>query len=247
MDVKTLQAVDADGLEQWLPVMKAFDPLPAGDAQALFEALAVTPPTLERDDYTFHQLVKELIEPAPELRAARVHKHRDHFTVGGCMAELSEVTTGGRSRRTIAVESTDPAAVIAAVRDLGLAARRNVSMSQGLKALLGFGAKRYAVLDVGTNSVKFHVGERAADGLVDDPRRSCRGDPSRRGSGRVAAARGRAHRSDHGRRSPAMVDEARQLGVDAIAAVGTAGLRIARQPRRIHRRRPRAHGRRGSR
>ncbi len=29
MDVKTLQAVDADGLEQWLPVMKASDPLPA--------------------------------------------------------------------------------------------------------------------------------------------------------------------------------------------------------------------------
>lgn len=226
MDVKTLQAVDADGLEQWLPVMKASDPLPARDVQALFEALAVTPPTLERDGYTFDQLMKELIEPAPELRAARVHKHRDHFTVGGCMAELSQVTTGGRSRRTLAVESTDPTAVIAAVRDLGLAKRRNVSMSQGLKALLGVGSRRFAVLDVGTNSVKFHVAERAADGgwttLVD------RAEVTRLGEGLGESGRfgdeAMARTMDA---IAAMVDEARRQRVEAIAAVGTAGLRIA--------------------
>ena len=80
------------------------------------------------------------------------------------MAELSEVRTAQGSRRTIAVESEDPARVSAAVRELGLGSRRNVNMARGLKALAGFGARRYAVIDVGTNSVKFHVGERAADG-----------------------------------------------------------------------------------
>ena len=243
MDVKTLQAVDADGLEQWLPVMKASDPLPARDVQALFEALAVTPPTLERDGYTFDQLMKELIEPAPELRAARVHKHRDHFTVGGCMAELSQVTTGGRSRRTLAVESTDPTAVIAAVRDLGLAKRRNVSMSQGLKALLGVGSRRFAVLDVGTNSVKFHVAERAADGgwttLVD------RAEVTRLGEGLGESGRfgdeAMARTMDA---IAAMVDEARRQRVEAIAAVGTAGLRIAGNRDDLIAARPGTHGRR---
>ena len=80
------------------------------------------------------------------------------------MAELSEVRTEQGARRTIAVESEDPARVIAAVRELGLSARRNVCLARGLKALVGFGAKRYAVIDVGTNSVKFHIGERQADG-----------------------------------------------------------------------------------
>ena len=36
-------------------------------------------------------------------------------------------------------------------------------MARGLKALAGFGARRFAVIDVGTNSIKFHVGERQAD------------------------------------------------------------------------------------
>ena len=34
------------------------------------------------------------------------------------------------------------------------------SFARGLKALVGFGVERYAVIDVGTNSVKFHIGER---------------------------------------------------------------------------------------
>ncbi len=226
MDVKTLQAANAEGLEQWLPAMKASDPLPARDVRTVFEALAVPVPALEREEYTFDQLIKDLIEPEPQLSAAQVHKHRDHFTLGACMAEVSEVGTGGRSRRTIAVESPDAAAVIAAVRELGLDARRNVSMPRGLKALLGFGAKRYAVLDVGTNSVKFHVGERAADGewtTVAD-----RAEVTRLGEGLEES--GRLGDEPMARTADAiagMVEEARDGGVEAIAAVGTAGLRIA--------------------
>ena len=54
--------------------------------------------------------------------------------------------------------------MIATVRRLGLDNRRNVSVARGIKALLGVGAQRYAVIDIGTNSVKLHVAERAADG-----------------------------------------------------------------------------------
>ena len=54
--------------------------------------------------------------------------------------------------------------MIAAVRRLGLDGRPNISVARGIKALLGVGAPRFAVIDVGTNSVKLHVGERRADG-----------------------------------------------------------------------------------
>jgi len=86
---------------------------------------------------------------------------------------------------------------------------------------------RYAVIDVGTNSVKFHVGEQTAGGgwraVVD------RAELTRLGEGL----------EEHGEIGPeplartvtaiaGMVEEARGLGALAIAAVGTAGLRIAR-------------------
>jgi exopolyphosphatase/guanosine-5'-triphosphate,3'-diphosphate pyrophosphatase len=53
------------------------------------------------------------------------------------MVELSEITAGGRSTRTIAVESEDPELVSATVRELGLADRANVCLARGLKTMLG--------------------------------------------------------------------------------------------------------------
>ena len=85
---------------------------------------------------------------------------------------------------------------------------------------------RYAVIDVGTNSVKFVIAERAENGswttVVD------RAEVTRLGEGL----------DDGGELRPepiertvevvaAMADEARGAGVAEIAAVGTAGLRIA--------------------
>ena len=142
------------------------------------------------------------------------------------MAELSAVRTSQGERRTIAVESEDPARVIAAVRELGLDSRRNVNMASGLKAIAGFGSQRYAVIDVGTNSVKFHVGERAADGewrtIVD------RADVTRLGEGLDEAGRLEPPAMERTIEAiAAMVDEAERDDAAAIAAVGTAGLRLA--------------------
>jgi exopolyphosphatase / guanosine-5'-triphosphate,3'-diphosphate pyrophosphatase len=86
---------------------------------------------------------------------------------------------------------------------------------------------RYAVIDVGTNSVKFNISERREDGswktVVD------RAEITRLGEGLEKS----------GEISPdaiartisaicAMVTEAQQQGVTAIAAVGTMGMRTAR-------------------
>lgn len=139
MDVKLLEAADRDGLEQWKPVMKAELPLAADGVREVFGALAVPAPSLDRDQYTVEQLAGEVVEPNPALRAVDVQKRRERFTVGGAMAELSEIGTAEGARRTIAVESEDPALVVAAVRELGLPLQPNVCMARGLKALVGFG------------------------------------------------------------------------------------------------------------
>lgn len=225
MDVKQLQAVDGDGLEQWLPVMKHAFPVPAAGVAAGLAELGVAV-ALDRAEYTVGDLVDDVVRPSGALVGVGVHKRRARYSVGGCMAELSELRTDAGSTRTIAVESEDPARVMAAVRSLGLAARANVCMARGLKALAGFGTRRYAVIDVGTNSVKLHVGERRADGTWDTV--VDRATVTRLGAGLDAT----------GSLAPApmqrtldaiaeMAGEARRAGAAAIAATGTAGLRAA--------------------
>ena len=167
------------------------------------------------------------------------------------MAEICEVRTDEGSTRSLAVESEDPARVIAAVRSLGLDTRANVCMARGLKVLTGFGLVRHAVIDVGTNSVKLHVGERRADGtwsVVID-----RAIVTRLGEGLDATGALGPEPMDRTLEAiAALADEARAAGAVAIAAVGTAGLRAAAnaaefvQRRRVSLRRPdRDHPRRG--
>ena len=220
MDVKELRAVDADGLEQWEPVLKAGFPLAASEVETVLAALGVDE-ALERREYTLEQLLGE----RPELLELEVHKRRRHVTVGGAMAELSELGAEAAATRTIVVESEDPALVTAAVRDLGFETRPNINVPRGLKALVGFG--RFAVIDIGTNSVKFVVGERGRDGkwrtVVD------RAEVTRLGEGLDET--GELNEEPIRRTVEAistMAEEAERDAVAAIAAVGTAGVRMAR-------------------
>ena len=141
LDVKHLEEVDDDGLQLWAPVMKAPLPVSAGDARAVLAALDVPVPALEGGTF----VLSEIVAAGAGVTAVPVHKTRRHVTLGGCMAELTDLSTGGRSVRTIAVESEEPARVIAAVGELGLALRPNISVPRGLEALLdraGRGALR---------------------------------------------------------------------------------------------------------
>jgi len=226
MDVKRLEQVDDDGLEQWRPVMKAPFPLARATVGAVLEALGASPAGLARAEYTVEELVEQVLEPMADVLVLDVHKERVRFTIGGCMAELSELRTGHAATRTVAVESADPARVIAAVRELGLTAPLNVNVPRKLKALAGFAAHRYAVIDVGTNSVKFHVGERAADGkwraIVD------RAEVTRLGQDLERTGRLGQDAIDRTAEAIAgMAEEAARNDVESIVAVGTAGLRLA--------------------
>lgn len=143
------------------------------------------------------------------------------------MSELSEVTVGGKKTKTIAIESENAEAVVAAVRSLGLEDYVNTNYTRGLAAFVGGRLPRYAVIDVGTNSVKFHIGEPAGDrtwrAVVDRAELTRLGEGLEKSGAIAAAATERTTTAIAG-----MVDEARRNGCVAIAVVGTAGLRIAR-------------------
>jgi len=227
MDVKVLRETNADDLQQWTPVMKAAFPLSATDTAKVLAALHLTVPEPLCDSYTLDAFLAAFAGQGSDIRVAHVHKRRVRYTVDGCMAELSDIVVDGKPTRTIAVESEEAGAVVRAVVGLGLGGYVNLSYPRALVALLDDEPERYAVVDVGTNSVKFHIGARDPQGVwktVID-----RAEVTRLGEG--LAETGVIGEVPLERTAAAilgMVEEARQNDVRAIAAVGTAGLRIAR-------------------
>ncbi len=226
MDIKVLREVDADGLERWEPVMKASFPLGVADLDTVRTSLRLPTSVALGSGDSLEGTLEGLARAGSPVRAVSVHKHRVRYTIGGCMAELSEVEADGRTTRTLAIEAEDQAAVIAAVRAIGLGGYRNTSYPRGLLALLTGAPVRYAVIDVGTNSVKFHLAERAESGawttLAD------RAEVTRLGEGLEETGAIASDALDRTATAIAgMVAEADAADVSAIAAVGTAGLRIA--------------------
>lgn len=232
MDIKVLREVNADGLEQWIPVMKAGFPLAAADAKRVLESLHIPVPPISRGSYTLDEFLAQFAAPGGAIRPVKVHKRRTRYTVSGCMAELSDVTANGKPTRTIAVESENAAGVIGAVRELGLGGYRNTSYPRGLASLIDDEPERYAVIDAGTNSIKFHIGERAREGswrtIIDRAEMTRLGEGLAQSGAINATALERTVTAITG-----MVEEATRHGVRAIAAVGTAGLRAAANRREV--------------
>jgi exopolyphosphatase/guanosine-5'-triphosphate,3'-diphosphate pyrophosphatase len=227
IDIKVLREVDRHGLERWEPVLKASFPLDAADVAAVFDALHKPLPKLSGKAYALDELLDELVEPSGAIRVRSVHKRRVRYTIDDCMGELSDIEVDGRHTRTLALEAEDPAVVMANVIALGLRDRVNTNVPRGLTALVNDEPPRYAVIDVGTNSVKFHVGQRTSDGawrtVVDRAETTRLGDGLATSGVISTAALERTTAAIAG-----MVNEARKHHARAIVAVGTAGLRLAR-------------------
>ncbi len=226
IDVKILQQVNADGLEQWLPILKAPFPLSAADAAKVLHALHLPAPDALRAAYSLDAFLADFAGPESGVRVVPVHKRRRRYGVAGCMAETADILVWGTSVRTVAVEAEDASAVLEAVAGLGLGGYANVSYPRALLALVEGVPERFAVIDVGTNSVKFHLAERDSQGAwrtVAD-----RAEVTRLGEGLAeTGAISDVARDRTASAIAAMRDEARRHEVRAIAAVGTAGLRIA--------------------
>ena len=225
IDIKVLRETDRDGLQRWEPVLKASFPLGVADVTAVFEALHQPLPSLSRTAYELTEFLGELVEPSGTILVVSVHKRRVRYTINDCTGELTDLDVDGHRTRTLAVESEDRAALTAAVTALGLGDRVNTSVPRGLTNFID-GPLRYAVIDVGTNSVKFHVGEQASDGtwrpVVD------RAETTRLGEG--LAESGTISPAAVERTATAiagMVEESAEHQARAIVAVGTAWLRTA--------------------
>ena len=226
MDVKVLQAVSSQGLEQWVPVMKEGFPLSASNVSKVFAMLEIASPEVNRDSYTLDQFLSEVLASHPEVSAVPIHKRRVRYTLHGCMAEVTDLLVDGVPMRTIAIESEDPDRVIAAIDAAGMQTLVNHNFVRAMTGILGDQAARYAVIDVGTNSVKFHVAEQSADGkwtaVVD------RAELTRLGEGQVPNGPISDQAMERtGKVIGEMVDEARQNRARAIVMVGTAALRTA--------------------
>lgn len=225
MDIKALEDVDRHGLERWKPVFKARFPLGASDVEKVFAMLDRPLPHLDRESYTLDHFVAELAEPA-RMRPVAVTKQRVRYALAGCTAEVADVVADGRPIRTVAMESADASAVINAVRALGLDGYTNTNYTRGITAVVDERDVVSGVIDVGTNSIKFHLSARSPSGewhtIVD------RAEVTRLGEGldKTGSISDEALERAAGAIA-GMVDEARAHDVRAIAAVGTAGLRIA--------------------
>jgi hypothetical protein len=107
MDIKCFIQIK-DSFEQWNPLAKFQFPLSKKRiAEELFPAFSVDCPSLEREEYTQEQFLKELIDSHPQLSGVKVQKRRFGTTVSNCIAEYAEVEFNGAPYKSISIESTE--------------------------------------------------------------------------------------------------------------------------------------------
>ena len=139
MDIKVLLRSDRN-LEQWNPYLKADFPIDTAlIAEKIFPALRVDPPQLRRQLFTAEAFVETVVKPHPRLAAVELAKARRRYEFGGCAAEFVEVEIGGGVMHSVAVESTNPRAVLDAVGELAIGGYPNVSYVRQIKSMLGRG------------------------------------------------------------------------------------------------------------
>src|SRR5262249_50351007 len=156
VDIKRLERVDADGLEQWRPVLK--EPFPLGDSALAQVCAALGLPTAPpgTEGRSLAGLLAALAPSGGPVRVVTVRKTRRRFHVHGCVAELTDVVADGKKVRTVAIEDAGPAKVVAAVRAMELDRYPNINYPRGLRQVIGGSSLatppsiRRAVIDVGT-------------------------------------------------------------------------------------------------
>ena len=101
LDVKRLERVSEDGLEQWNPVAKAEFPIAATDVASLLAALDVSVPSLHHERYALDQLVADVVEPHDDLVAVppQVNVVASAIFMVAVLVMIGNVLWGLRARR----------------------------------------------------------------------------------------------------------------------------------------------------
>ena len=130
IDIKTLQQVDDDGVELWMPVLKASFPLSADQLAEVYRALNLGAPPAAGE--CSHDALLHMIDEDPRTWAVFVDKVRSMYDVEGCIVESSEVIFNGETFQTVAAEDPDPVKVRSTVERLGLSGQDNISYVEAI-------------------------------------------------------------------------------------------------------------------
>lgn len=137
LDIKQLENINEDTLEQWMPVLKVGFACPAEEAAKIFSAFGLPTPEMKRDEYTYDQFISEVVGGVDDLAVVKVVKKRHGFMIREAIVEVAEVTFDGVPLKTAAAEHIDPALVMELVRELGLDAFPNVNYIKAMKRVVG--------------------------------------------------------------------------------------------------------------
>lgn len=133
LEVKQLLQVDTNGLEQWSPVFKALFPLSAQMARSAFAALELKPPAILPGSYSLDEFLVEVVSKAKLLRPVHVKKVRRQFVFRNCAAEFVRLNIGAVAQESFCIEDENPSNVIAALHELGLDPRANISFKKWIE------------------------------------------------------------------------------------------------------------------
>jgi len=125
IDIKTLQRLNDDGLEQWEPMLKASFPLSMDQLAEVYRALNAEVPT-GAGPCDFDALLA-MIDANKHTWSVHVDKVRNQYDVNGCIVEVSDVSFDGETFRTVAAEDPDATRVSKTVAMLGLLERENIN------------------------------------------------------------------------------------------------------------------------
>ncbi len=133
IDIKTLQLLNDDGLEQWKPVLKASFPLSEDQLAEVYRALNLAPPS-GAGPYSLDALLRMIREGA-NAWAVHADKVRKQYDVDGCTVESSEVAFDGEPFQTVAAEDPDPVKVRDTVGRLGLLEQENINYVKAVQRI----------------------------------------------------------------------------------------------------------------
>ena len=137
MDIKSLQQVNEDKLEQWYPTLKEGFPLSQETITMLCkDFFKVEVPAMDKEAYDFEAYI-ELCKTVKDLVVVDVYKERSIYVINEAIVEIAETKFNGVPMRTICVEHTDPENVINVVRMLGAEKFENINYIQAMKKAVG--------------------------------------------------------------------------------------------------------------
>ena len=137
MDIKSLQQINDDKLEQWYPTLKEGFPLSQETITMLCkDFFKVEVPAIDKEAYDFEAYI-ELCKSVKDLVVVDVYKERSIYVINEAIVEIAETKFNGVPMRTICVEHTDPENVINVVRMLEADKFENINYIQAMKKAVG--------------------------------------------------------------------------------------------------------------